>query len=138
MFATTTGASAGDLGSSLSRGQTLYAGDYIWRLNSSGTNAVLLEMQSDGSLVEYVSIDTDPNDAKAACWAAGTNGSGATHADYQSDGNFVVYTDSGTPVWASNTQWGSGSTVDINWHGIVYVGTTPITSTNCQYWPYER
>ncbi|WP_052441332.1 hypothetical protein [Streptacidiphilus anmyonensis] len=134
MLATSSSASASDRGSSLRKGQTLYAGDYIWRLNNSGNAAVLLEMQPDGNLVEYVSIDSSPTDAGQACWATGTNGSGATHATYQSDGNFVLYTDSGRAVWASNTQGKSGNSVDINWRGIVYAGATAISSNNCQNW----
>ncbi|MGW7003872.1 hypothetical protein ACWGCW_13865 [Streptomyces sp. NPDC054933] len=117
------------LGSSISRGDTMYPGDYIDRVNDY-QHEVMLVMQSDGNLVEYVSTDptSDPNPWKP-CWASNTYGSGADHASYQQDGNFVVYTPNNTPKWASNTQWGAGSTVDINGNGVVFVGQTPITGT---------
>ncbi len=121
------GGGGGYQGSSLSRGESLYPGEYIQRLNNDGNRYLSLVMQSDGNLVEYVSADT-LGGPYTACWASGTNGSGATRADYQSDGNFVVYTSNNAPVWASDTQWKAGSTVDINWDGIVYVGTTPISN----------
>ncbi|MEZ0090988.1 hypothetical protein [Streptacidiphilus sp. EB129] len=123
------GGGGADYGSSLSRGDTLYAGGYIQSPNFFSGKAMILQMQSDGNLVEYVADDAQGDGPWRVCWASNTYGSGADHAAYQQDGNFVVYTPSGAPVWASNTQWGAGSTVNINPYGRVYVGTTPITTT---------
>ncbi|MFI2206085.1 hypothetical protein ACH47Z_36035 [Streptomyces sp. NPDC020192] len=131
MFAINSGASAAAGDSYLNRGDSLLRPLDIHRLDSSG-HLMFLKMQWDGNLVEYIASDSQDSGPWKACWASGTYGSGGTHADYQYDGNFVVYTDSGTPVWASNTQWGSGSSVDINSQGVIYVGTTPI-SGSCQW-----
>ncbi|MFF2147489.1 hypothetical protein [Kitasatospora sp. NPDC058190] len=114
-------------GFSLSKGDTLYPGDYIQRLNGDGTHYLILEMQPDGNLVEYVSQDNTGGGPWKACWATGTNNSGADHAAYQQDGNFVVYTPGNFPAWASNTQGGAGSTVDINGTGQIFVGVKQLT-----------
>ncbi len=121
-----------DYGNSLHQGDTLYAGDYISRYDVGGTHVLSLTMQADGNLVEYISIDPSGEGPWQACWASGTYGSGADHAAYQSDGNFVVYNSSHTPMWASNTQWGGGTTVDMNADGVIYVGTKPISNA-CHY-----
>jgi hypothetical protein len=123
------GGGSSSMGRSLSRGDTLYAGAYIEEPNFYSGNLMTLVMQDDGNLVEYVADDPQGDGPWRACWASGTYGSGADQASYQQDGNFVVYTPSGHAVWASNTQWGGGTTVDINRFGVVYVGTTPITTT---------
>ncbi|GAA2064767.1 hypothetical protein GCM10009839_90400 [Catenulispora yoronensis] len=114
--------------SHMAKGETLWGGEYIARWVSNNGNDYLdsFEMQYDGNLVLY---RIGPYGWKQPCWATGTNGSGATHVTYQSDGNLVLYTNSGRAVWASDSQWGAGSTVDINWRGIVYVGVKPITGT---------
>ncbi|MFI2206084.1 hypothetical protein ACH47Z_36030 [Streptomyces sp. NPDC020192] len=123
------GSGGADYGESLGKGDTLYADSYIGRtVTVNSGNYVFLEMQSDGNLVEYLSSDAMGGGPWRVCWASGTAGSGADHAIYQQDGNFVVYTPDNTPVWASNTQWKAGSTVDINGWGVVYVGTTPINN----------
>ncbi|MFI2206083.1 hypothetical protein ACH47Z_36025 [Streptomyces sp. NPDC020192] len=121
------GSGGADYGNSLSKGDTLYADSYIWQIEAYNGHYMKLVMQSDGNLVEYASDDDSGTLPWRVCWASGTYGSGADHATYQQDGNFVVYTPDNTPVWASNTQWKPGSTVNINPFGKVYVGTTPLT-----------
>ncbi len=117
-------------GGSISKGDTLYPGDYIQTNNYFNDKPMILIMQPDGNLVEYEAFDAYGSSPWTACWASGTYGSGADHATYQSDGNFVVYTPSGHAAWASNTQWGGGTTVDINKYGVLYVGTTSIAGTS--------
>jgi hypothetical protein len=67
---------------SLQPGQTLKPNQLLFSAN----DAYVLQMQSDGNLVEYRKADN------AAVWAAYTTGP-ATHATFQGDGNFVVNDD---------------------------------------------
>jgi hypothetical protein len=98
----------------LNRGQTMYRGGCIYRIGIAD-----LVLQNDGNLVLYSARGRQ-------CWIAGTFATGH-HATYQNDGNFVVYTSGGVAVWSSGTAGRSGSTVDINSAGRVYVGNTAIT-----------
>ncbi|MER5202550.1 hypothetical protein [Streptomyces sp. NPDC002825] len=109
----------------LVRGESLGPGEYITRWINDYSFYQLV-MQRDGNLVEYKG---DVIGDRQVCWAANTQYSGY-YAIYQNDGNFVVYPQWSTrAVWSSNSQWGSGSTVDINGSGVVYVGTKPITGS---------
>ncbi|MFD9130471.1 hypothetical protein [Kitasatospora sp. NPDC059571] len=122
------GTASADTTTALYRGNTLNVGDSI--VGTTGTSTwYQLIMQADGNLVEY-RWDGDPtqgDQSRSVCWATNTYGSGANHATYQGDGNFVLYTPGGFAPWASNTAGGGGSTVDINSHGALYVGTKRIS-----------
>ncbi|GAA1257166.1 hypothetical protein GCM10009665_54630 [Kitasatospora nipponensis] len=123
-------ASATDM-TALPKGQSLNPGDSIISYYDSNISFELT-LQTDGNLVEYhrqIDLSTG-NLVRRACWATNTMGSGATNATYQSDGNFVLY-NGNSPLWASNTQWKAGSTVDINSFGAVYVGVTKLID-QCQ------
>jgi hypothetical protein len=114
-------ASAANQGTEISRGETMYKGDYLHR-DMSGY-AIELIMQPDGNLVLKATNGH-------VCWAAGSNPSGYKAA-YQSDGNFVIYTTGGSKVWASNTvgaSWDTGQTVSINAQGTLYVGYKKIST----------
>ncbi|MEU1464473.1 hypothetical protein ABZ467_27980 [Streptomyces sp. NPDC005727] len=114
-------ANAANRGYAISRGTTMYKGDYLHR--DMGGWAVELIMQPDGNLVLKATNGH-------VCWAAGTNPSGYKAA-YQSDGNFVVYNSSGRALWASNTvgaSWDTGQTVSINAQGTLYVGYKKIST----------
>ncbi|TQF02953.1 hypothetical protein E6W39_12655 [Kitasatospora acidiphila] len=125
------GTASANTTNALSRGQSLYPGDSI--INYYDSNIKFeLTLQTDGNLVEYheqLNLNTGNWD-RYPCWATGTNGSGATNATYQSDGNFVLY-NGNSALWASNTQWKAGSTVDINTSGAIYVGVTKVID-QCQ------
>jgi hypothetical protein len=125
------GSGTGYYGSSIARGETMYAGFWIQRQNNTTGDQVYLVMQDDGNLVEYASFDPQGDGPWHVCWASGTNGSGATHVTYQGDGNFVVYTSDQTPKWASNTVGQAGSTVDMNVDGTIYVGAKPLNAIWC-------
>ncbi|MFE9453397.1 hypothetical protein [Streptomyces sp. NPDC006739] len=116
-------ASANDL-DHLNRGSSMYPGDSIWGVSADQQTTYQLILQTDGNLVEYKHTGA----STWVCWASGTNGSGATKAIYQADGNFVLY-NGGWALWASDTQWKAGSTVDINSVGQVWVGQTPKTGS---------
>ena len=120
-----TSAQAAHLGSLLERGDTMYQGDYIERTLGARFNyqRVRLIMQSDGNLVLYALAKS--NMTGKTCWGSNTVGRG-TRAVYQTDGNFVVY-NGNTATWASNSVGDSGTTVDINWLGKLYVGFKQIT-----------
>ncbi|MFF2468733.1 hypothetical protein [Streptomyces mirabilis] len=119
----TASAAAGQ--SFLYRGEALHVGQMIYRYSPQGWQ-IQLVMQSDGNLVEYLRFD---DGSRYACWATNSWGSGDNNwAVYQTDGNFVVYNSSGGVVWASNTQGGGGSTVDMNSNGVLYVGTKAINN----------
>ncbi|MFE2164053.1 hypothetical protein ACFXB3_03120 [Streptomyces sp. NPDC059447] len=121
-------ASAHSYSDKLVRGEYLGAGEYIQRATYSGDGNFTLIMQSDGNLVLYRS---NGSGARKVCWASNTQYAGGTHVVYQQDGNFVMYPDWSTrAVWSSGTYGGAGSSVDINKFGVLYVGTTPISS-NC-------
>lgn len=111
----------------LVKGEYLGFGEYIQRTTYSGDGYFRLIMQSDGNLVLYRVKYS--NGARKVCWASNTQYAGGTHVTYQQDGNFVMYPDWSTrAVWQSNTSGGGGSTVDINKFGVLYVGTTQISS----------
>jgi hypothetical protein len=112
-------------GTSLTRGQALFPGEYIERHIAGGGNGgvVRLSMQTDGNLVLW-EHDGAGNTLKV-CWARG--GTRGYKAIYQQDGNFVLYPRNGGALWASNTVGTRGSTVDMNWAGQLWVGTTQIT-----------
>ncbi|MFH9723212.1 hypothetical protein ACH4M4_09595 [Streptomyces sp. NPDC017254] len=112
----------------LVKGEYLGAGDYIERMTYSGDGYFRLIMQSDGNLVLY-RVKYSNGDRKV-CWASNTQYiGGGNYVTYQQDGNFVMYPRwSNTAVWHSNTYGGGGSTVDINKFGVLYVGTTQISS----------
>lgn len=117
-------ASAGAYGSSLSRGQYLNPGDQIQRTIPQGE--LVLIMQTDGNLVEYLHAS---GGGTLVCWASNTYLKGYNnYAVYQPDGNFVVYDGGGGVQWASHTQGGGGSTVDMNSLGVLYVGYTPVNN----------
>jgi hypothetical protein len=107
-----TSAQAANLGTAITRGETMWKGDYLHR-DMPGGYPVELIMQNDGNLVLKTTTGR-------ICWASGTNPSGVK-AIYQDDGNFVVYGPSG-PLWASNTNGNTGSTVDITRNGELYAG----------------
>ncbi|MGW2210706.1 hypothetical protein [Streptomyces sp. NPDC001781] len=114
-------ADAANRGSAISRGTTMYRGDYL-HMDITGW-AVELIMQPDGNLVLKATNGH-------VCWAAGTN-PGGYKAAYQSDGNFVVYNSSGRALWASNTvgaSWDTGQTVSISPKGMLYVGYKKIST----------
>lgn len=122
---------AGNVGSYLRRDLSsgtaptlLYVNDYIQR--SSGSTYYWLILQSDGNLVLYKGNASHV--ATKACWWSGTQGQSSGRAVYQSDGNFVIYHTNNYALWGSNTYGGSGTTVDINASGRLYVGNTPISS----------
>ncbi|GAA1992985.1 hypothetical protein [Catenulispora subtropica] len=116
-------ASAGAYGDSMVRGQYLNPGEQLQRSIPQGE--LVLTMQTDGNLVEYLYA----NGGTLVCWASNTYQKGYNnYAVYQLDGNFVVYDGGGGVQWASNTQGGGGSTVDMNSLGVLYVGTTPINN----------
>jgi hypothetical protein len=112
----------------LYRGDTMWGYSNQWLYGQSSSSNYRLVMQSDGNLVEY---KTDPvGGNQQVCWATGTWGWGAAHATYQQDGNFVVYRDADNAVlWASNTQWRTGSFVNISSSGVIWVGNTPINGS---------
>ncbi|MGW6413852.1 hypothetical protein [Streptomyces sp. NPDC055055] len=111
----------------LVKGEYLGFGEYIERPTYSGDGYFKLIMQSDGNLVLYYTKTA--TQARKVCWASNTQYAGGTHVTYQQDGNFVMYPDWSTrAVWHSNTYGGGGSTVDINKFGVLYVGTTQISS----------
>ncbi len=117
-------ANAARVGSSLSKGSYLHAGNWIDRTAYAGP--VRLIMQRDGNLVLAFGVN-----GEKPCWSTGTAGRGGVQAVYQRDGNFVVVTSSGAVVWASNTAGGSGSTVDIDKLGNLWVGNKQITFGRC-------
>lgn len=116
-----TPAHAANLGNHLVQGQTMHTGDFIRRASGSASGYVRLIMQNDGNLVLYWDSGSGGH---YACWATGTRATGV-RAVYQRDGNFVVYSNSGRALWASGKT--SGTTVDINWQGVLYVGTASVT-----------
>ncbi|MFF3753177.1 hypothetical protein ACFYYH_22365 [Streptomyces sp. NPDC002018] len=118
-----TPAHAGSKGNELLRGidweNYLNRGDWIERsLPDFGNETVRLVMQNDGNLVLHAA------DGRV-CWASNTVGRG-DRAVYQEDGNFVIYQGS-QATWASNTPDSTGSRVDINARGRLYVGWKAIS-----------
>ncbi|NEQ66364.1 MAG: hypothetical protein F6K21_12840 [Symploca sp. SIO2D2] len=75
------------------------SGRVLW---ATGTNADLLAVQSDGNVVLY--------ERGAPVWATNTEGNPGALFAIQTDGNVVVYTNSGTPIFATNTQGGRAQT----------------------------
>ncbi|NUP47282.1 MAG: hypothetical protein HOW97_08205 [Catenulispora sp.] len=129
MIGTAGSASAFDSSSTrLYKGDTMWGYANQWLYGYSSSSNYRLVMQSDGNLVEYKTDLVGAN--QTVCWSTGTWWAGASHASYQNDGNFVVYRDSdGAVLWASNTQWRSGSFVNINSSGVIWVGNTAISGS---------
>lgn len=115
-------AEARDRGDHLDKGQSLYEGDRIFRWTVEGY--VELVMQDDGNLVLYAY----DNWYRRPCWASNTWNTDGRRATYQHDGNFVIYDSWDRPLWASNTVGSSGSTVDMNKWGQLWVGYTAISN----------
>jgi surface antigen len=117
-----------DLGSQLSAGQTMQAGQY---LQSPGGQYKLV-MQTDGNLVEYNAADValwDPpppnglyghtgdravlqqsdgnfvvlSSGSSPLWSSGTYGNPGDHLSLQDDGNLVIYSATGSALWATMT-----------------------------------
>ncbi|MFE1547835.1 hypothetical protein [Streptomyces sp. NPDC058718] len=110
----------------LVKGEYLGFGEFIQRPTYSGDGYFRLIMQSDGNLVLYYLKNSG---ARKVCWASNTQNAGGSYVTYQQDGNFVMYPQWSTrAVWHSNTYLGAGTTVDINGFGVLYVGTTQISS----------
>ncbi|MFG2043000.1 hypothetical protein [Dactylosporangium sp. NPDC048998] len=109
------------MGSALYRGQALYSGDYIQRIGAGGWYCWLV-MQSDDNLVLYKGYSNHA--VYKACWASNTGNRGwnSAYVVYQNDGNFVMYDYLGYVYWASNSVGDTGTTVDINNKGQLYVG----------------
>jgi len=88
------------IGSQISSGTTLHAGDYLrspdWRFT--------LVMQNDGNLVVY-SVDR-----YTPIWNSRTWNNAGAYATLQNDGNFVVYDKNGSALWNTFT-YTQGSSV---------------------------
>lgn len=125
VVATPMTAAAAPAADHLDRGYAMYKGQSF--THNSGVLRWTLIMQNDGNLVQY--LTQVPTGRQRVCFASNTYGRGWL-AVYQSDGNFVVYDYSYRAVWASNTVGVSGSTVDINYNGQLWVGNRAITG-NC-------
>ena len=116
-----TGAQAATTSGSLSRGQTLNVNDRIVRANGVGAYW-FLQMQSDGNLVLYY----DPWYSKGiVCWASNTVGHGAK-AVYTSSGDLQILDAHSNKYWSTGAN--SGTTVDINPQGVLYVGYRAMNS----------
>jgi hypothetical protein len=99
-----------DVGSQISSGTTLNAGDYL----SSSDGVFFLEMQSDGNLVLR-----GPDGS--SLWASNTWGHPGSSATLQTDGNLVIRDSSGNVLWASNVYGQGASTLTLQTDGNLVV-----------------
>lgn len=108
------------IGSSLSEGAFMYAGDYLLSPNGN----YKLELQStDGNLVLY--------NGGTALWASGTAGNANDYATLQTDGNFVIYSSNGVALWNSHTYTFNNNVLSMQDDGnaVIYSGSTPLWNT---------
>lgn len=77
------------------------AGEAIWASGTRGSGGVRAVMQTDGNFVIYRSrTSMAPSEA---VWSSATYGNPGAWITMQNDGNLVIYTQSGQPLWASET-----------------------------------
>jgi hypothetical protein len=121
LFSSPTVADARPTSSSyMARGDTLNKGQAIVRSNG-GTAAWQLIMQGDGNLVLYYHAWYGTK----VCFSTSTQGRGY-EAAYNLDGDLTVLDARGFRIWHSGAN--TGTTVDINSQGRLYVGNDPMNN----------
>lgn len=109
----------------LAAGSSLQAGQQLSFNSANGQ--ILVVMQADGNLVQYL---VGAGGSQAAVWASNTAGNPGASVTMQTDGNLVVQAATGGDVlWASNT-WGNGGAVAaISTFGAFTVATAAANGT---------